>query len=158
MLLHALIGVDWACIRPEYTDVMRYEVQQLPKFRFLFADFLFRGFAFLDIETRSIPLDDVAVCIAKWHFPVEHPAVFSIRAADASFVLEDFSSREAGSPPGHNALNVFAVDVSGPIPAGHFIQSDAEIFQPRLIEVIEMTVWPGGVNQRRNRVDEHLNI
>src|SRR6202040_1809862 len=158
ILLHALIGVDRASIRTEYTDVMRYEVQQLPKFRFLFADFFFRGFAFLNIETRSIPLDDVAVRIAKWHFPVEHPAVFSIRAADASFVFEDFSSREAGSPFGHNPLNVFGGNVSGPIPAGHFIQSDAEVFQPRLIEVIEVTVWPGRVNQRRNRVDEHLNI
>jgi len=96
-----------ACIRPEYTDVMRYEVQQLPKFRFLFADFFFRGFAFIQYQARSIPLNDAAVCIAKWHFPVKHPAVFSIRPTDASFVLEDFSSREAGSPLGHDPLNVF---------------------------------------------------
>ncbi len=158
ILLRALIGVDWACIRPEYKDVMRYEVQQLPKFRFLFADFFFRGFAFLNIETRSIPLDDVAVRIAKWHFPVEHPAVFSIRAADASFVFEDFSSREAGSPLGHNPLNVLRVNVSRPIPASHLVQSDAQVFQPRFIEVIEVAVGPGCVNQRRNRVDQKLGI
>jgi hypothetical protein len=92
------------------------------------------GLAFLDVQTRSIPLDDVAVCIVKGHSPVEHPAVISIRSADPSFVFEDFPSREAGSPLGHNPFNVFGVNISGPIPAGHFIQSDAEIFQPRFIE------------------------
>ncbi len=54
------------------------------------AELFFRRFAFLNVETRSIPLDDVAVCIAKRYFPVKHPAVFSIRLEDASFVLEDF--------------------------------------------------------------------
>jgi hypothetical protein len=29
---------------------------------------------------------------------------------------------------------------------------------PRFIEVIEVTVRPGGVNQRRNRVDQELGI
>src|SRR6266404_8353530 len=137
---------------------MRYEVQQLPKLRFLFADFFFRGFAFINIEARSIPLDDAAVCIAKWHFPVEHPPVFSIRPTDASFVLEDFSSRKAGSPLGQNPFNVLRVNESRPIPADYFVQSDAQVFQPRRIEVIEVTVGPGCVNQRRNRVDEYLNI
>ncbi len=89
---------------------------------------------------------------------MEHPAVFSIRAADASFVFEDFPSREAGSPLGHNPLNVLRVNDSRPIPAGHFVQSDAKVFQPRFIEVIEVAVGPGGVNQRRNRVDQELGI
>src|SRR6202040_1022701 len=104
------------------------------------AELFFRRFAFLNIETRSIPLGDIAVRIAKWHFPVEHPAVFSIRSTDAGFVLEGFSSREARSPLGYNPFNVFGVHVSRPIPTGHLIQSDAEVFQPRFIEVIEVTV------------------
>src|SRR5260370_11659386 len=110
------------------------------------------------MEARSIPLDDVAVCIAKWHFSVEHPAVFSIRAADASFVLEDFSSRKAGSPLGHNPLNVLRVNESGPIPAGHFVQSDAQVLQPRLIKVIEVTDGPGAGNQRRDRDAQALRL
>src|ERR1700722_10031021 len=122
------------------------------------AELFFLRFAFLNIETRSIPLDDVAVCIAKWHLPVEHPAVFPIRTTDASFVLEDLSSREAGSPLGHNPLNVLRVNESRPIPAGHFVQSDAQVFQPTSIEVIEVTVGPGCVNQRRNRVDQELSM
>ncbi len=128
------------------------------KIAFTAPQLLFRLLALLNVETRSIPLDDVAVRIAKWHFPVEHPAVFSIRAADSSFVFEDFSSREAGSPLGHNPLNVLRVNHSCPIPASHFVQSDAQVFEPRSIEVIEVTVGPGCVNQRRNRVDQELGI
>ncbi len=122
------------------------------------AELFFRRLAFLNIQTRSIPLDDVAVCIAKWHFPVEHPAVISIRPPDASFVLEDFSRRKAGSPLGHNPFNVLRVNESRPIPADHFVQSDAQVLQPRFIEVIEVTVGSGGVNQRRNRVNKELGI
>src|SRR5260370_19740268 len=76
------------------------------------SQLFFRPLAILNVESRSIQLDDLAVRIAKRHFPVEHPAVFSIRAADASFVFEDFSSREAGSPLGPNPLNVLRVDDS----------------------------------------------
>src|SRR6266481_2868115 len=118
------------------------------------AKLFFGRFALVNIQARSIPLNDVAVRIAKWHFPVEHPAVFSVRPTDASFVLEGFSSREAGSPLGHNPLNVLRVNEGCPIPAGHFVQSDAQIFQPRFIEVIEVTVGPGCVNQRGDRVDQ----
>src|SRR5580704_9454718 len=122
------------------------------------AELFFRRFALINIQARSIPLDDVAVFIAKGHFAVEHPAVFSIRATDASLVLEGFSSREACSPLGQNPFKVFRVNKSRPIPAGHFVQSDAQVFQPRFIEVIEVPVGPGGVNQRRNRVNKELGI
>src|SRR5216684_8787731 len=91
------------------------------------AELFFRRFALVNVQARSIPLDDVAVCVAKGHFPVEHPAVFSIRPADASFVLEDFSCCEAGSPLSQDPLNVLRVNESRPIPAGHFVQSDAQV-------------------------------
>src|SRR5260370_16198846 len=38
------------------------------------AELFFRRFALVNVQARSIPLDDVAVCVAKGHFPVEHPA------------------------------------------------------------------------------------
>src|SRR5579862_1118637 len=89
---------------------------------------LFVGrFALVNIEARSVPLDDVAVYIAKWHFAVKHPAVFSIRPSHARFVLKCFSAHKTGSPLGHNSLNVFRVNDSGPIPADHFVQRDTEI-------------------------------
>ena len=96
--------------------------------------------------------------IVKGHSPVEHPAVISIRPADPSFVFEDFSSREAGPPLGQDPLDILGVNEGCPIPAGDFVQSDAQVFQPRLIEVFEITVGPGCVNQRRNRVKKELGI
>src|ERR1700747_3564776 len=47
---------------------------------------------------------------------------------------------------------------SPPIPAAHLFQRGTEVFQPTLIEIIEVTVRPAGVNQRRDRIDEKLNI
>ena len=89
---------------------------------------------------------------------MEHPAVFSIGSADARFVFEDFSGRETRSPLGHNSIQFFRVNESGPIPTGDFVQSHAEVFQPRLVEVIEVAVRPGCVYQRGNGIDEKLNI
>src|SRR5271154_5740534 len=118
------------------------------------AELFVRSFALLNIQTRSKPLDNVAALIPERHLVMEHPAVFPICAADASLVVEDLSGREAGSPFGHNPLNVFGMNESHPIPAGHFVQSNAQVFQPRFIEVIEVAVGGGGVNQRGNRIDE----
>ena len=55
-------------------------------------EFDFRTLTLFCVNARSIPLDDVAVCIAKWHFPMEHPPVFSIRPAETAFVLKYFSA------------------------------------------------------------------
>jgi hypothetical protein len=50
------------------------------------------------------------------------------------------------------------MDESSPIPAAHVFQRDAQVFQPRFIKVIEVAVGPGGVDQRRDGVNEKLNI
>src|SRR6267154_787233 len=110
------------------------------------TELFFCRFALVNIHARSIPLDDVAVCLAKWHFPVEHPAVFAIRPTDASFVLEDFSCCKARSPLCQDPIDILRVNKGGPIPASHVVQSDAEVFQPASIEVIEIAVRPGSVN------------
>jgi hypothetical protein len=111
-----------------------------------------------DYRALAEPLNDVAVPVAEWHFAVEHPAIFPIRPPDASFVFEDFSGREAGLPLIHNSLNVLGMNEGLPLPPSHFVQSDSQVFQPRFIEVIEVAVRPGGVNQRGDRIDEKLNI
>src|SRR6266481_1905658 len=47
---------------------------------------------------------------------------------------------------------------SPPIPSAHLFQRGTEIFQPAFIEIIEVAVRPACVNQRRDRIDEKLNI
>jgi hypothetical protein len=53
---------------------------------------------------------------------MELPAVFPIRPADARFVSEFFSGREAGSPLGHNPFNL-AMNESSTLPLGHAVQN-----------------------------------
>ena len=38
------------------------------------------------------------------------------------------------------------------------VQSDAQVFQPAFVEVIEVPIGPGCVNECGNRVDSKLNI
>src|SRR5260370_22036903 len=88
---------------------------------------------------------------------MELPAVFPIRPADASFVSEFFSGREAGSPLGHNPFNL-AMHESPTLQLGHVAHNDAQVFEPTFVEVIEVAVRPSGVNHRGHRVEEELTI
>jgi hypothetical protein len=51
-------------------------------------------------------VEAVAAPVAAWHLPMELPAVFPIRPANASFVSGFISVREAGSLLGHNPFNL----------------------------------------------------
>src|SRR5580698_9427626 len=99
------------------------------------AELFFRGLALLNIQAGSIPFENVSVVVANRHFAVEHPAVFSVGSADARFVFEDFSARQRASPLVHNPVDVLRMNESRPIPAGHLVQSGAQVFHPGLAEV-----------------------
>src|SRR6266545_7572319 len=61
-----VIAVESASIRRKYTDVLRRQIQNLPKLCFLFADSLFRNFALFNFNTRAIPFDDLSRFVAQW--------------------------------------------------------------------------------------------
>lgn len=65
---------------------------------------------------------------------MEIPAVFPIRPAEASFVSEFFSGREARSALGHNPFNL-AMNESPTLPLGHVVPNDAQVFEPKFVEV-----------------------
>ncbi|MGA8450990.1 MAG: hypothetical protein WB707_12225 [Candidatus Acidiferrales bacterium] len=121
-------------------------------------ELFFRALALLNIQTRSIPLYDVAALIPKRHLAMKHPAVFSICPPDTSLVFEDLSGREAGQPFLNNPVKIFGMNEILPIPAAHLFQCGAQIFQPGFIEVIEVAVGRGRVDERGNRIDEKLNV
>jgi hypothetical protein len=56
------------------------------------AELSFRSLAILDIDTRSIPLNDLAVPVARCYFVVQHPAMFAVCAQDASLMHEGFAA------------------------------------------------------------------
>src|SRR5258705_13900068 len=69
-----VIGVESASIRSTYTEVLRRQIQNLPKFSFLFADLFLRSFAFLDIYTRAVPFDDLSEFVPQRFFVMHKPA------------------------------------------------------------------------------------
>ena len=109
-------------------------------------------------RSQIVPTDDVAGFISQRHAAHQVPAVFSICSTDASFVREVFSTHEAGPPLSDDPIDVLRVNESRPLPSGYVVKRGAQVVQPRLIEVIDGAVGPGGVNQRRDRIDEKLNI
>src|SRR5438128_12666884 len=72
------IGINRLPMGPKYPDVLRRQIQNLPKFSFLFADFFFRNFAFLDIYTRAVPFDDLSEFVPQRLFVVHQPAILAI--------------------------------------------------------------------------------
>src|ERR1700674_3190680 len=98
---------------------------------------LLSSLALLDIHARSIPLDDVAELIPERHLAMEHPAVFPICPANASFVLEDLSGGEAGDPLIYNPVHVLAMNEIPPIPAAHLFQCGGDHREPGLFPALE---------------------
>jgi hypothetical protein len=99
----------------------------------------------------------VAAPVGDWHLAMELPSGIPIRPADANFVSEFFSSREADSPLGYNPFNL-AMNESPTLPLGHVAHNYVQVFEPTFVEVIEVAVRPSGVNHRRHKVDEELTI
>ena len=95
-----VIGVESASIRRIYSDVLRRQIQNLPKLCFLFADFFFRNFALLDFYTRAVPLDDLSRFVAQWFFTMKEPAIFPVSPPHARLANERLSGFKRRAPLG----------------------------------------------------------
>src|SRR6266536_2191938 len=111
-----VIGVESAAIRRKNTDVLRGQIQNLPKLCFLFADSLFRNFAFLDFYTRAVPFDDLSRFVAQWFFTMKEPAICPVSPPHARLGNERLSGFQRRAPFGHNCFYIFRMDHAGPTP------------------------------------------
>jgi hypothetical protein len=152
------VGIKTFATRSEYSNKLRNEVDYLTELGLLFADLVFRPLAIFDVGDDAILFDDVAGFFSQRHAPHRVPAVFSICSTDGSFVLEVFSTHEAGPPLSDDPIDVLKVNESRPLRPGYVVKRGAQVVQPRPIEVFDAAVRPGCVNQRRDRIDEQLNI
>jgi hypothetical protein len=50
------------------------------------AELSFRSLAILNIDTRSILINNLAAPVARSYFVVQHPAIFAVCAQDARFM------------------------------------------------------------------------
>src|SRR6476660_10185099 len=81
----SVIGVESASVRRKYTDVLRREVQNLPKFCFLFANSFFGNFALFDFSRKALPLRKVKLCL----FPVCNVEVDADPVQESSIACPD---------------------------------------------------------------------
>jgi hypothetical protein len=77
---------------------------------------LFCLLAILDIDTRSIPLNNLAAPIAHCYFVVQHPAVFAIGAQDASFMQKGLAASQRRAPLFHDSFDILGMDERCPLP------------------------------------------
>jgi len=94
----------------------------------------------LNVETRSYHLTMLpfASRSGTFRWNIQRYSPFALRKR--SFVFEDFSGREARSPLGNNPPQRLQGERQPSNPAGHFVQSDSQVLQPRFIEVVKVTV------------------
>src|SRR5690242_286187 len=100
------------------------------KFDFLLANLALRPPAVVDIDTRSVPLDDLAVRVSQWPLLVQHPAIRTVRPPDTRFELKRLAALEAGPPFRDECVDVVRVDRRRPFPSLEILQSHSDVFEP----------------------------
>jgi hypothetical protein len=121
-------------------------------------EFFFGSLAILDIDTRSMPLENSSITGAQREFMVQHPAIFAISPPHSCGSLEALSRSERLSPLLNKALDIFRMNPGSPFPSQQALQRLPNEIQPGPIEEIEVTVRSCGVDQRRCRVDNLTKI
>ena len=122
------------------------------------AELFFGSLAVLNVNTRSIPLDNVAVLVAHGYFVVQHPAIFAVRPPDACFMQEGFTTGQGRAPLLNDSFDIVGMNARRPFPALQLFQRPTYILQPSLIEEIEVAVGQTGVNQAGGRIDQELKV
>jgi hypothetical protein len=81
------------------------------------AELFFRSFAIFNIDTRSVPLSNLAAPVAHCHFVVQHPAILAVRAPNAAFMQEGFAAGQRSSPFLDDSFDILGMDERCPFPA-----------------------------------------
>jgi hypothetical protein len=81
------------------------------------ADVYFRPLAILNIDTRSVPLNNLAAPVAHSYFVMQHPSILAVCAQNASFAQEGFAAGERRAPLFHDSFDILGMNERGPLPA-----------------------------------------
>ncbi|XWK75766.1 hypothetical protein RBB82_19950 [Tunturiibacter lichenicola] len=120
--------------------------------------FFFGLLAFLDLDARSNPLDHNSINVTSWHLAMEHPTIGPISSPYSYGCFEALSCSDRLSPPLHKTIGIFRVNPGNPFPSQQTLRRLPNEIQPGLIEEIEVTIRPCGVDHRRSRVDDLAKI
>ena len=79
------VGVKWFTVRPVYRNMLRRQVQNLPKTCFLFADFVFRQLAISNVLDRTEHLPGKTRRVSLQIALTVHDTNFAVGADDPMF-------------------------------------------------------------------------
>ena len=79
------VGVKWFTVRPVYGNMLRRQVQNLPKACFLFADFVFRQLAISNVLDRTEHLPGKTRRVSLQIALTVHDTNFAVGADDPMF-------------------------------------------------------------------------
>src|SRR5882724_12787500 len=96
----------------------RRHPRDVSQFDLRFAKRFFGALAIFDLHRDSVPLEDISLLITKWHRTSQKPAVFPIRRAPASLILERRAGSQRRAPLLQMSINVFGVNRGLPTYAG----------------------------------------
>ena len=85
------------------------------------AELHFRSLAILNIDTRSVPLNNLAAPVAHSYFVMQHPSILAVCAQDASFKQEGFAAGQRRAPVFHDSFEILGMDETCPLPAFQFL-------------------------------------
>src|SRR5882762_10077346 len=119
-----------------------------------FAQRLRSTLALLDVDSGSVPLNDVAEVIAQGHGAGQPPAIIAVRPAEAHFTLAGLASGEGAAPLFDVTREIIGMNYGGPIPAERVLHAEAGSFEPTAIDEIHGAVGAGAPDMRGNGVDD----
>src|SRR6266480_4872215 len=102
-------------------------------------DLLQSALAVLDIDSRSVPLDDISLLIAQRHGADQDPAIYPVGAPQTQFILALFPDSHVRTPLFHDPWGIFWMNCAHRI-CKSLLQRQARVFKPTLIGEIKSAV------------------
>src|ERR1700746_2426586 len=133
-------------------------VDDLPPGELTRAHRILSPLAILDVNTGSVPFEDVARFTPEWIGANQEPSIRTVESSNPSFRV----NRSAGSQPRfpllEKSLTVLGVNRFRPPPALRLFGSYARVIEPHLVEEVAVAIRAGGPCRRGDRIDDGAKI
>lgn len=112
-----------------------------------------RQLAVLDVNGRSIPLDQAPLLVMKRRGAKQEPARLAVVPPQPGFCLPRLTGGERGPPDCQQVLPVLGPDGGLPAPALSRLETEAGVFPPELAHEIEGAVGESGPDEATTGID-----
>src|SRR5258708_11942880 len=109
--------------------------------------------AIFDVDSGSIPSDDLPGFIAQRYIANNPPAIFSVCPPNPRFTLRGLPVLNGCVPIGDDLCPVIGMKNRFPLPPECLVQSQTCELQPAIINEINLTLGRSAPDMRRNRID-----